>query len=226
VQGEADGLGFRDVTRSVDELVALLGEPAETVRTKIVGRLDRHCRDFIARSPFFLLATAGRDGSCDVSPRGGPPGFAEVLDDRRLVFADAKGNRLLDSLRNIAETGRAGLLFLVPGLGETLRVNGRACITRDPAILERHVVQEGRPPRLAVGIVVEQAYLHCAKAFIRSELWDPQAWPSLDGMARPAQIWKDHAALTATPVEELESELESGYANDLYWEPVEAPDRA
>jgi uncharacterized protein len=213
-------LGFRHTVTSLDTLHSLYGGSSEVARDKIIDRLDGHCRDFIARSPFMLLATTGPDGRCDVSPRGGPAGFVEVLDERRLVFADAKGNRLLDSVRNICDTGRAGLLFLIPGLDETLRVNGRACLTQDPTILERHVVQENRPPRLAIGVEVEEVFLHCAKAFIRSELWEPKSWPALEGMARPAQIWKDHARL-ATPVEELQEYVDDAYANDLYWEPVE-----
>jgi PPOX class probable FMN-dependent enzyme len=212
--------GSRDVVGSVDELTALYGEPSEVAQNKIIDRLDPHCRDFIARSPFFLMATSSADGRCDVSPRGGPPGFVELLDEKRLVFADAKGNKLLDSLRNIVTTGRAGLLFLIPGLDETLRVNGRAWMTRDPEILERHEIQEGRPPRLAVVVEVEEAFLHCAKALIRSDLWEPESWSSLDGMARPAQIWKDHAALATTSVEELQEHLDDVYVNDLYWEPV------
>jgi PPOX class probable FMN-dependent enzyme len=213
--------GFGDVVGSLDELVDLYGEPSEIAQNKIIDRLDEHCRAFIARSPFVLLATVDPERRCDVSPRGGPPGFVEVLDSKRLVFADAKGNRLLDSLRNISRTGRAGLLFLIPGLDETLRVNGSAVLTRDPAILERHVIQEGRPPRLAIGVHVEEAFLHCAKAFIRSELWQPESWPGLDGLARPAQIWKDHAKLASTPVDEIEDYLVDSYANDLYWEPRE-----
>jgi PPOX class probable FMN-dependent enzyme len=217
-------IGFRDVVHSLDELVEVYGGgPSALVQNKIIDRLDGHCRDFIARSPFFLLATSSGDGRCDVSPRGGPPGFVEVLDEQRLAFADAKGNRLLDSLRNIVMTGRAGLLFVIPGLEETLRVNGRASITHDPEILARHEVEEGRPPRLAVGIEVEEVFLHCAKAFIRSALWQPEAWPSRDGLARPARIWKDHAKLVTTSVEELEASLAHEYANDLYWEPADAP---
>jgi predicted pyridoxine 5'-phosphate oxidase superfamily flavin-nucleotide-binding protein len=97
-------------------------------------------------------------------------------------------------------------------------VNGRACVTRDPEILARHEIQEGRPPRLAIGVEVEEAFLHCAKAFIRSGLWEPESWQGLDGLARPAQIWKDHAALS-TPVEEIEELLEDDYENNLYWKP-------
>jgi PPOX class probable FMN-dependent enzyme len=220
--GVREAAAFRDVVRSDEELVAIYGGgPSDVARNKIIDHFDVHCRAFIARSPFFMLATSSADGRCDVSPRGGPPGFVEVLDEQRLVFADAKGNRLLDSLRNILETGRAGLVFLIPGLEETLRVNGRASITRDPEILARHEIQEGRPPRLAIGLEVEEAFLHCAKAFLRSALWQPETWRSRDGLARPAQIWKDHARLATTPVEELEDYLVEAYANDLYWEPVE-----
>jgi len=214
---------FEHVLSSVDEIRELYGFPSGVARDKVIDRLDRHCRDFIARSPFVLLSTADEEGRCDVSPRGGPPGFVEVLDEKRLVFGDAKGNKLVDSLRNIVATGRAGLLFLIPGLDETLRVNGRAYLTRDPEILARHVVQESRPPRLAVGVEVEEAFLHCAKAFIRSDLWNPESWEGLDGLARPAQIWKDHAKLSATPVGEIEDMLVEAYTNDLYWEPEDRP---
>lgn len=212
------GLGFEHVIGSVEELRGIHGEPIEIARQKIIDRLDGHCRAFIARSPFCLVATYDREGRCDVSPRGGPAGFVEVLDEKHLVFADAKGNRLADTLSNVVETGRAGLLFLIPGLDETLRVNGRACVTRDPEILARHEIQEGRPPRLAIGIEVDEAFLHCAKAFIRSELWEPESWKGPDGLARPAQIWKDHAAIKDS-LQEIQEFLEEDYATNLYWKP-------
>jgi uncharacterized protein len=208
--------GFDHVIDTFDELIEVAGEPDEATRGKILDRLDRHCRAFIERSPFCLVGTSDSKGRCDVSPRGGPSGFVEVLDERRLAFAEAKGNRLNDSLRNIHETGRIGLLFLLPGMNETLRVNGRAWVTRDPAILARHVVQEGRPPRVAVGVQVEEAFLHCAKAFIRSSLWKTEAWPSLDGLARPAQIWKDHLNLPGLTVEVIEEMEREAYENELY----------
>ena len=202
---------------STDEIAALLGNPVELVRNKTIDRLDRHCRELIARSPFTLLGTAGLDGRQDVSPRGGSAGFVEVSEDgSTLVFGDAKGNRLADSLRNIVETGRAGMLFLVPGFGETLRVNGRAHLTGDPSVLERHAGDGARPPKLAVVIEVEEAFLHCAAAMLRSQLWQPGAWPDLAGLASAAQIWKDHAAAPGH-LAELEAELADGYANDLDW---------
>lgn len=206
---------FRDIVVDEEELTALCGEPAPAIRSKIIDHLDPHCRDFVARSPFVLLATADASGRCDVSPRGGPPGFVEVLDERRLAFANAKGNQLIDSMRNIRQTGRAGLLFLIPGMSETLRINGRAFLTRDPDLLGRHVVQEGKPPNIAVGVEVEEAFLHCAKAFIRSSLWDRQTWPSLEDMARPAQIWKDHMALPDVSLEDVEELVDESY-RELY----------
>jgi hypothetical protein len=201
---------------TVDQLRLLLGSPDEAVAQKVIDRLDPHCRAFIERSPFVVVATTGANGTVDASPRGGPAGFVEVLDEHRLVYAEARGNLLADSLRNILATGRIGLLFLIPGLGETLRVNGRASLTTDPEILARHVVQEGRPPKVAVLVTVEEAFLHCAKAFIRSSLWRPDSWPSQEGMARPAQVWRDHIALQDVTLEDVEELVEESYRNELY----------
>jgi PPOX class probable FMN-dependent enzyme len=122
---------FDNVIRTPGELAELYNEPSEGVRTKAIATFDEHCRAFIARSPFVLVATSDADGRCDVSPRGGAPGFVSVLDDSRLVIPDASGNNRLDTVRNIVQSGRAGLLFLIPGMAETLRINGRACISRD-----------------------------------------------------------------------------------------------
>jgi uncharacterized protein len=208
-------LRFDHVVSDLDELLDLCGRPDAAIQSKIIDHLDPHCRDYIARSPFFLLSTCDASGRCDVSPRGGPSGFVEVIDEQRLVFGNAKGNQLIDSFRNIRETGRAGLLFLIPGMSETLRVNGRACLTRDPRILARHEIQAGKPPNIAVGVEVEEAFLHCAKAFIRSSLWKPETWPPLDALARPAQIWKDHIALPDVTLEAVEEIVEESY-QELY----------
>lgn len=202
---------------SHEELEELLGVPSDGVRQKKIARLDGHCSDFIARSPFALLGTVSADGRLDVSPRGGLPGFAQVEDDgATLVFGDAKGNRLADSLRNIIETGSAGMLFLIPGFGETLRVNGRAYLTADPGVVEHHTGTGSRPPKVAVVVEVEEAFLHCAAAMLRSRLWHPEDWPELAGLASPAQIWKDHMA-APEPLDVLAAELADGYANDMDW---------
>jgi PPOX class probable FMN-dependent enzyme len=206
---------FTDVVASDDELAKLYGPPVEAVTNKIIDRLDRHCRDFIACAPFVLVATGDEDGNCDVSPKGGAAGFVQVLDDRRLAIPDAPGNKLVYSLRNVVRTRRAGLLFLIPGLDETLRVNGRACLTRDPELLDRLSGAE-KPPRVAIGVEVDEAFLHCAKAFRRSSLWRPDGWPEVDGLASPAQIWRDHMALDLT-TQEVQEFVDDDYANNLTW---------
>jgi hypothetical protein len=157
-------------------------------------RLDGHCRDFIGRSPFVLVSTASSRGECDVSPKGGPAGFVRVIDDERLLIPDATGNRRVDSLQNVLENPRVGLLFLIPRLGETLRVNGTAALTTDPELLAG-LATGGRPAKLAFLVTVEQAYLHCAKALIRSELWDPGTWPEEDELPSAAEILSDHVGL-------------------------------
>jgi len=198
------------------EVAALIGEPGVLVRTKKIGRLDDHCRALIARSPLALLGTTRADGGVEVSPRGGAAGFVQVSEDgARLEFGDAKGNRLAESSRNIIATGRVALIFLVPGYGETLRVSGRAHLTRDPAVLTRHAAG-AKPPPLAVVVDVEAAHLHCAAALLRARLWKPDTWPDLTGVARSAQIWKDHAALP-DPVDELADDIAEYYATELDW---------
>jgi PPOX class probable FMN-dependent enzyme len=206
---------FADVLASADEVAALYGPPVEAVVSKIIDHLDGHCRDFIARSPFVLVATADERGTCDVSPKGGPAGFVSVLDEKRLAIPDAPGNRLVYSLRNVAAGGRAGLLFVIPGMEETLRVNGQAWLTRDPAVLEP-LAAGAKPPKVAIGVEVEEAFLHCAKAFKRSALWRPDEWPDAAGLAAAAQIWRDHMALDMT-TKEVQEFVDDDYANNLTW---------
>jgi PPOX class probable FMN-dependent enzyme len=207
---------FNDLVGSADELARVYGAPSEVVVSKVIDRLDRHCRDFISHAPFVLVATSAADGRCDVSPKGGPPGFVAILDEKRLAVPDAPGNRLIDSLRNIVDAGRAGLLFLIPGLEETLRVNGRAFLTRDPGVLELFT-GESKQPKLAIGIEVEEVFLHCAKALKRSRLWNPPAWPDRSGLASAAEIWRDHMALADLTTEQVQELVEDDYANNLTW---------
>lgn len=154
------------------ELRQLIGEPAELVRAKISDRLNPLTRQFIERSPFLCLATSDEHGRCDVSPRGDPTGFVRILDDSTLLVPERPGNRLADSLRNILRNPHVGLLFVVPGVTDTFRVNGRATLTTDAALLAPSAV-EGRAPKLGILVDIESAYTHCSKAFLRSELWDP-----------------------------------------------------
>jgi uncharacterized protein len=156
-----------------EQLRGILGEPSERAVRKQLAALDTHCRAFIDRSPFLVLSTASAAGICDASPKGDVPGFVLVVDEGTLVIPDRSGNRRADSLKNILENPHVGLLFMIPGMDETLRVNGSAQIVCEPALMDRLAV-DGHPPRLAIVVQVEECYLHCAKAFLRSHLWDPE----------------------------------------------------
>jgi PPOX class probable FMN-dependent enzyme len=158
-----------------DSLRATLGEPSDVVRAKINDRLNELTRRFVERSPFVCLATSAADGTCDVSPRGDPAGFVKVLDERTLLLPDRPGNRLADSFRNVLENPHVALIFIIPGISDTFRVNGRATIVKDPELLERCAV-EGKVPALGLLIEVDQAYTHCPKAFLRAKLWDPESY--------------------------------------------------
>jgi PPOX class probable FMN-dependent enzyme len=160
---------------SEDELRAVLGEPIAMIRSKIADRLNAKTRMLVERSPFAFLATADDAGRCDVSPRGDPPGFVRILDDRTLLVPERPGNRLADSLRNILRNPHVGVLFVLPGIGETLRVEGRATITTDAALLAASEV-EGKRPRLGILVDILSAYMQCSKAFLRSQLWDPSRY--------------------------------------------------
>ena len=161
--------------REEPELRALLGEPAAIVRAKVADRLNDLTRRFVDLSPFVLLATSAPDGTCDVSPRGDPPGFVRVLDERTLLLPDRPGNKLADSLRNVLRNPHVGLLFLVPGVGDTLRVNGRATLVTDEDLLAPCAV-EGKVPTLGLRIEVDEVFTHCSKAFLRARLWDPDTF--------------------------------------------------
>jgi PPOX class probable FMN-dependent enzyme len=161
--------------REEPELRALLGEPAAIVRAKVADRLNDLTRRFVDVSPFVLLATSAPDGTCDVSPRGDPPGFVRVLDERTLLLPDRPGNKLADSLRNVLRNSHVGLLFLLPGVGDTLRVNGRATLVTDEDLLAPCAV-EGKVPKLGLRIEVDEVFTHCSKAFLRARLWDPETF--------------------------------------------------
>jgi len=206
---------FRDVVTSASELRAITGEPSEIAVKKQVATIDVHCREFIGRSPFLLLATSDASGRCDVSPKGDAPGFVLVLDDRHLVIPDRPGNRRLDGMRNLVENPHVGLIFLVPGKEETLRVNGQGWIVRDEALLER-MAFAGKRPLLGIGVQVEECFMHCAKAFKRSKLWDPDQWPDLTALAPAARMLLDHAKPEGMTVEQMERRLQEGYQKNLY----------
>lgn len=206
---------FKEVVSSVESLREIMGTPSELVIRKQLDHLDPHARAFIARSPFLVIGTTGPGQVGDVSPRGDAPGFVAVLDDHTLVIPERPGNRRLDTLLNVLQTGSVGLIFMVPGVEETLRVNGRACIVRDEALLER-MSAKGKRPLLGIGVEVQECFFHCAKAFKRSGLWKPETWSSRAGMASLAQILVDQIKPENTSVEELEKQIAESYATRLY----------
>ncbi|MET9961755.1 MSMEG_1061 family FMN-dependent PPOX-type flavoprotein [Streptomyces sp. NPDC006326] len=184
------------------QLRDLYEQPSELVRRKAVDRIHDVARAFIGRSSLVFIASADADGRCDVTPRGGPAGFVAVLDEFTLAVPDATGNKRLDSAHNIVETGRAGLIFLVPGRGSTLRVNGRACISTDARLLEQ-LTPVGKPPRSAIVIEVEEAYQHCPKAFLRSNAWNPEQWLAEDAVPSSAEITLSHLGIPELTLDQI-----------------------
>jgi len=175
-----DSSGFTHTIATTAELDELYRAPTRLVANKKTDRISPETADFIARSRFVLLATADADGRVTVSPKGGPAGFVAVLDEHRLAIPDAPGNNLIDGLRNLVSNPMIGLLFVVPSTGETLRINGRAVITTDPALIERVTVDGERVPKAIIGVEVERAFIHCSQAFTRGGMWDPASWVGVD----------------------------------------------
>ena len=213
---------FDHVITTESQLRDVYRPPGDVVGQKVLDRLDRHARAFIEVAPFVLAGTASPDGTADVSPKGGPAGFVVVLDDHRLAIPDLAGNNLLDSITNIVHGSGIGLLFLVPGVDETLRVNGDACVTTDPSVLDACAVKDRRP-KAAIGVTVTQQYMHCAKAFRRSELWNTETWPDPGTLPSLGCILRDQmASFGEVPVDVLEDMIEADNARTL-WEPGGAP---
>ena len=176
-----------------ETLRALVGTPGERAVRKQLPALDPHCRRFIEHSPFVLLGTSGEDGRCDVSPKGDRPGFVLALDETTLVIPDRPGNKRLDSLLNILVNPHVGLLFLIPGMDETLRVNGTAEIVQDDDLLERLAV-DGKRPQMAILVHVQETFLHCARSFLRARLWDPDHFMPRDELPSLGRMIIDQTA--------------------------------
>ena len=167
---------FKNKITSIEELRTHYAQPGKVSLQKQRPSLDQNSRDFIALSPFVLIATSNAEGRCDVSPKGDKPGFVRALDEKHLLIPDRPGNNRLDSLANLLENPNIGLIFLIPGRGDTLRVNGKAWIVTDEDLLES-MIAEGKKPKTAIGVEAVEVYLHCPKAFMRSGLWKPDTWP-------------------------------------------------
>jgi uncharacterized protein len=190
--------------------------PSPVVARQLRPTQYGNCADFLAKSPFFVLSTANTNGLCDGSPKGGPPGFARVLDEQRLAWADYSGNNRLDSFQNLVTNDSVALLFLIPGLDETLRVNGTADLLTDPDLCEQFAI-EGKPARVVVAVTVKEAYIHCAKALRRAALWSADSWLDPAELPSAACIVKDHAAIDAD-VAEIDEARERNLRATL-WEP-------
>jgi PPOX class probable FMN-dependent enzyme len=217
-----DNLGMTDVAQvqfvsTAEELRDLIGTPSARVAGKVRTSLHQIDRQWLAASPFTLLATSDSAGRCDVSPKGDPPGATLVLDDRTIVLADRPGNRRVDGFLNVLTNPHVGLIFLVPGRGDTLRINGQARLVREAPFFDDLVVK-GHRPKLAMLVDVEEVFFHCSKAFLRSKLWQPNTWNEAAGNATlPSRA---HIAQTLErpedSIETLEQYYGPSYADKLY----------
>lgn len=201
---------FAAAIASEARLRELYEQPLSRAVDKQLDRIEEMVRRLIAVAPLVLVASHDAEGRCDVTPRGGHPGFVTVLDDEHVAIPDATGNNRLDTLRNVVATGHAALLFLIPGRGQTLRVNGAACVTDEPALLAR-LTPVGKPPKCAIVVRAEEVFAHCPKALVRSRLWDPASWPPADAQPTAAEVSHAHLrradpALTVAEVERQQAE--------------------
>ena len=195
------------------ELRAVVGEVHLIAERKVLDRLDHFCRDFIALSPFLVLASSDSEGRADASPRGDGPGFVQVLDEKTLLIPDRRGNNRVDSFGNVLSSPGVGLVFFVPGINETLRVNGRARLTRDTALLEPTTVQE-KTPKLGLLVTVDEAYFHCGKALIRSKLWSQEVQVERGSFPTLGRIVAEQTRVVDAA--EADANLEEAYRTRLY----------
>lgn len=207
----------RDPVTSIDEVRAVLPAPDAAQLRKKIDHIDSHIRNWIAHSPFLTLASYARDGSVDISPKGDPPGFVKVLDEKTLAIPDRPGNRVYDSFDNILETGRIAVMFMVPNRREVVRVNGAAQLVRDQDLRDLLAVH-GHAPEFVVLLHVEEAYFHCGKAVLRAGLWEPEKAIPVDSLPSYAEAVFDQANLTDRRLEDLEARFENNEANRLYEE--------
>lgn len=197
---------------SIESLRSLYRQPTERALGKQLDRLDVHCKRFISLSPFLVMASADGNGQFDASPRGGDPGFVKVLDEHTVLIPDAPGNNRLDSLANMIANPGLGLLFMIPGVDETLRINGKASLRADDAYLDLCANERRRPP-LVIAVEVRDAYLHCAKALMRSKLWHPDSLLDRKVLPTLGEMLNDQLGSTEQP--ESRESMVARYAKDL-----------
>ncbi|MGE0501064.1 MAG: pyridoxamine 5'-phosphate oxidase family protein [Rhizobiaceae bacterium] len=199
---------------SSEELRAIYPQPGDTPVRKELRALDRHCRAFIEKSPFVLIGSQDGAGNADVTPKGDRPGFVAVLDDSTIAIPDRPGNNRLDTLENVLANPAVGLIFLIPGMNETLRINGHARITLDADLRERLAVN-GKAPQSVMVVSVKAAYMHCAKAFLRSGLWNPDGWPPRAAMPTLGEILRDQLTLAESGAE-ADRRLDDAYRKTMW----------
>lgn len=196
-----------------EALYEINGAPAEVIVNKHTSYLTPLLEEYISRSPFFLIATSDAAGNCDVSPKGDPPGAVRVLDERTLLIPDRPGNRRVDGHRNIVQNPHIGLIFIIPNVDETLRINGRAFITADPELLGTMAVKN-RAPKLGIVVEIDEVYMHCARAFLRAGMWQPETWPDPDTIPTLAAIICEQKDLP--PPDESGGKRQEEYRSRLY----------
>jgi PPOX class probable FMN-dependent enzyme len=204
----------KNVVTSVEEVTEILGKEFPSQINKVIDHIDDHCRDWIERTPFIVISSANAAGAMDVSPKGDPAGFVKILDERTLAIPDRLGNHRGDTFKNVLENPKVGILFVIPKRTEVVRVSGSAQIVRDQDLLADMAVND-KVPDLALLVRVEEAMFHCGKSMLRSRMWQPEEWGSIEGLPTYGQALKDHGNLP-DPIEELDAMVERNETQRLY----------
>ncbi|MSO75203.1 MAG: pyridoxamine 5'-phosphate oxidase family protein [Alphaproteobacteria bacterium] len=212
--------GSARVVENESTLRDIMGPKMDIAIHKSRPKLDAHCKEFISRSPFLCIGTASSQGKADVSPRGDPVGFVQIVDDNHLFIPDRPGNNRLDTMTNITENPNVGLLFMIPGFNDTLRINGKARIVQDDGLADKAKIR-GKAPKVGIMIEVQEAFLHCAKAFTRSSLWDPAKYQKREEMPSLAHMILDQVAPPGKPptvqeIKDADEFVEDNYKTGLY----------
>lgn len=205
---------FSEIITTIEQLREVMGYPSHRVTDIAIPKLDKHCRAFIAKSPLVFIASSDASGNMDISPKGDPPGFVQILDDKTLAIPDRPANRRADTFQNILENPQVGLFFLVPGKGATLRISGTAIIVRDKPLRESMAIN-GKIPDFALIVNIKEAFFHCAKCMLRSKIWQSEQWQSTDDLPSLAQTMVDAANLQES-VEEIELLIKEDEREGLY----------
>jgi uncharacterized protein len=206
---------FQHIITSEEELRLKIGKPGKVAENKVIHEIDVHCRTIIEHCPFLVISTSNLEGKCDTSPRGDAPGFVYIVDEKHLIIPERPGNKRIDSISNILSNPHIGILFLIPGMEETLRINGKAFIIEDHYWLEK-MKAHNKVPELGIVVEVEEVFLHCAKAFKRSQLWDSTAWPNRSAIPPVSEIYAAHVKREDITKEDIEERLTESYTKKLY----------